>query len=62
MSKTTVFNYLQIAAIFFVALLAFMFNTNDKVNMETGIALEAIVLAITLVWRVVFHEEITLGE
>lgn len=61
MSKTQVYNYLQIAAILMVALMACMFNDNNKVNLQTSIVLEAIILTITLVWRIAFSEEIKEG-
>ena len=61
MSKTQVYNYLQIAAILMVALMACAFNADQKANLQTGIVLEAIILAITVVWRIDFSEEIKEG-
>lgn len=61
MSKTQVYNYLQIAAILIVALMACAFNANDKANLEFGIIAEAIILTVTLGWRIFYAQEIKEG-
>lgn len=62
MPKTQVYNYLQIAAIFMIILMAAMFNADAKADLRTPIIFELIILAVTAVWRIAFHDEIVEGN
>ncbi len=62
MSKTQVYNYLKIAAIAMIALMALLFNQDNKVNLQTAIVFELIILAVTGIWRIAFHDEIVHGD